>query len=271
MPKPKNAMEIFKHLEKSNCRECGEKTCLAFAGAVFQSRKELHQCPRLDPEIIERFSDDDSADGSLEENGERYIEDLKKLLAHADLAEAAKRTGGRYDGQILTLKILGKDFGVDTNGNFMTDIHINPWIAGPFLDYVIHGKGMEPTGEWVSFRELKETETISYAFFQKRCESAMKRIADAYTDLFDDLVHIFGGQKVAEQFQSDIAVVLHPLPKVPIMICYWKPEDGLSSTLNLFFDKATDSNLQDGSLFTLCAGLTQMFERLSVRHAAFVS
>jgi len=36
MAQIKNAMEIFKLLEKSNCRECNEKTCLAFAGAVFQ-------------------------------------------------------------------------------------------------------------------------------------------------------------------------------------------------------------------------------------------
>mgnify|MGYP000668137593 CR=1 FL=1 len=35
MPSPNSAMEVFKHLDKSNCRECGEKTCLAFAGAVF--------------------------------------------------------------------------------------------------------------------------------------------------------------------------------------------------------------------------------------------
>ena len=35
MAQPKNAMEIFKLLDQSNCRECGQKTCLAFAGAVF--------------------------------------------------------------------------------------------------------------------------------------------------------------------------------------------------------------------------------------------
>ncbi len=57
MAKPNNAMEIFRHLEKTNCRECGEKTCLAFAGAVFQARKEVRDCPRLDPKIIELYSD----------------------------------------------------------------------------------------------------------------------------------------------------------------------------------------------------------------------
>jgi CO dehydrogenase/acetyl-CoA synthase gamma subunit (corrinoid Fe-S protein) len=50
MPSPKNAMEIFQLLDKSNCRECGEKTCLAFAGAVFTGARRLDQCPKLDRE-----------------------------------------------------------------------------------------------------------------------------------------------------------------------------------------------------------------------------
>ncbi len=56
MPKLTTAMDIFKLLEKSNCRECNEATCLAFAAAVFQGRKKLSQCPRLDREVLERFS-----------------------------------------------------------------------------------------------------------------------------------------------------------------------------------------------------------------------
>ena len=31
-------MEIFKLLNGSNCRECNEKTCLAFAVAVFKEK-----------------------------------------------------------------------------------------------------------------------------------------------------------------------------------------------------------------------------------------
>jgi CO dehydrogenase/acetyl-CoA synthase gamma subunit (corrinoid Fe-S protein) len=49
-------MEIFQLLDKSNCRECGEKTCLAFAGAVFQGKRKIADCPKLERETIERFS-----------------------------------------------------------------------------------------------------------------------------------------------------------------------------------------------------------------------
>jgi len=94
----------------------------------------------------------------------------------------------------------------------------------------------------------------------------MKRVADIYTPLFDDVVHVFGGKQVDKQFKSDISVVLHPLPKVPVMICYWLPEDGMESSLHIFFDETADRNLDIGSVFSLGAGLAQMFTKIALRH-----
>jgi hypothetical protein len=91
-------------------------------------------------------------------------------------------------------------------------------------------------------------------------------VADNYTDLFDDMVHVLSGKQVEEQFESDISVVLHPLPKVPVMVCYWLPEDGLESSLNVFFDQTADKNLDIGSVFTLGVGLSQMFVKIARRH-----
>jgi len=186
-------------------------------------------------------------------------------IAGHDLAAAANRVGARVSGNKLTLKVLGKDFSVDTEGHLYADIHVNPWVVVPFLSYILYGKGLPVAGSWLSFRELKDGQE-RYPLFQKRCEEPMKRVADIYTNLFDDLVHIFSGKQVEEQFESDISVVLQPLPKVPIMICYWLPEDGLESSLNVFFDETAGENLDIGSVFTLGAGLAQMFAKLALRH-----
>jgi len=265
MPPPKNAMEIFQLLDMSNCRECGEKTCLAFAGAVFQGQRKLAECPKLDRETIERFSGDVQNQNTAEQTRDEYLKQLKREIAGHDLAAAADRVGATFSGNKLTLKVLGKDFSVDTEGHLYADIHINPWVVVPFLSYVLYGKGLPVAGNWVSFRELKDGQE-RYPLFQKRCEAPMKRVADIYTNLFDDLVHIFSAKQVEEQFESDISVVLQPLPKVPIMICYWRPEDGLKSSLNVFFDETADENLDIGSVFTLGAGLAQMFGKLALRH-----
>ena len=265
MPPPKNAMEIFQLLDMSNCRECGEKTCLAFAGAVFQGQRKLAECPKLDQATIQRFTGEAPEQSASEQNRDEYLKQLKREIVGYDLAAAASRVGAMFSNARLTLKVLGKDFSVDTEGNLYADIHINPWVVVPFLSYILHCKGLPVTGNWVSFRELKDGPE-RYPLFQKRCEEPMKRVADIYTNLFDDLVHLFSGKQVEEQFESDISVVLHPLPKVPIMICYWMPEDGLESSLNVFFDETADQNLDIGSVFTLGAGLAQMFGKLALRH-----
>lgn len=266
---PKNVMEIFRLLDKSNCRDCGKKTCLAFAGAVFKGEKPLSDCPKLDKETIEMVMPD-AAPRSTEENRDEYMAMLKEQVAAMDLSKAADRTGGRFARGRLTLKILGKDFSVSEDGDLSADIHVNPWVAMPFLYYVLHGKGVDARGNWVSFRELPGGQE-RYPLFCKRCEEPMKQVADSYTDLFDDMVHIFNGRQVEKQFKSDISVVLNPLPKVPIMICYWLPDEGLASSLNLFFDETVSDNLDIGSIFSLGAGLAQMFEKLSLRHGGLKS
>jgi hypothetical protein len=265
MPRPQNAMEIFKLLDKSNCRECGEKTCLAFAGAVYQGQKKIQQCPKLDPAAISLFADESEQKNSVEQNRDEYLELLKNEVGNMDLDGAAGRVGADFSNGKLTLKVLGKNFSVDCEGILSADIHVNPWVAIPFLDYIRYGQGLSATGNWLPFRELKDGKE-RYPLFQKRCEAPMKQVADTYTDLFDDLVHIFGGKQVAKQFESDISVVLFPLPRVPVMICYWLPEDDLESSLNVFFDDTADKNLTIGSVFSLGAGLSQMFEKLALRH-----
>jgi hypothetical protein len=91
-------------------------------------------------------------------------------------------------------------------------------------------------------------------------------VADTYTDFFDDMIQLFGGSQVQRVYDSDISVVLYTLPKVPILVCYWLPEDGLESELHLFFDDTSESNLNIESLYTLGVGLSLMFEKLAQRH-----
>jgi hypothetical protein len=265
LSKPKNAFEIFQFLDKSNCGECGEKTCLAFAGAVFMGQRKIRDCPKISPEAIERFAGESDKGDSQEGNPEDRLAKLKFQITQIDLPKAAERVSASFSGGKLTLKVLGKDFSVDAKGNLFAEIHINPWVAVPFLDYILHGKGLPASGKWAPFRELEGGRDL-YPLFQKRCEEPMKRVADIYTSLFDDIVHVFGGKKVDKQFESDISVVLYPLPRVPIMICYWLPEDGMDSSLHVFFDETTDRNLDIGSIFSLGTGLAQMFTKIALRH-----
>ena len=261
----KNLMEIFRLLDKSNCRACHLPTCLAFAAAVFKGQKQLNECPRLPLDIIEQFGSVIEQRPPVEPDGEAQTRVLQKKIASIDLSAAAQRLGAHYSGNKLTLKVLGKDFSVDTKGNLSSDIHIHSWVALPVLSHILEGSGIPPSGKWIPFRELKNGKSWQRLFAQ-RCEKPIKRIADIYTDLFEDMIHIFNGRPVQNHYAADIALVLQPLPKVPILISYTKPEEGFASDLNIFFDAIAEENLNIESLFALGTGLARMFEKLAFRH-----
>ena len=261
----KNPMEIFKLLDKSNCRECMEATCLAFAAAVFTGKKQLDECPHLDSDIIERFGGRTVKRKPIEQDLDKSVEQLKRKITTIDLSSTAQRLGARFSDNKLTIKVLGKDFSVDSMGNLSSDIHIHSWVTIPILSYIIGSAGIPVSGQWVPFRELKNGKTW-YRLFEQRCEKPLKRVADNYTDLFEDMIHIFDGVQVGNHYASDISLVLHPLPKVPILICYWKPEDGLESSLNIFFDSTAEDNLNIESIYVLGTGLVRMFEKIALRH-----
>jgi hypothetical protein len=265
----RNAMEIFTVLDKSNCRECGEKTCLAFAGAVFTGRKSITMCPTLSAADKERLAMQTDPAEAENGNNDGQLELMKEQLKKLDFVEAAERCGGRLKSNLLVVKVLGKDFSVDAEGNFSSDIHINPWIVAPFLAYVVHGKGRKPEGKWISFRELKGGRE-RYGLFRKRCEEDMRTVADAYPDLFADMVEIFQGKETDRMFSSDVSVVLLPLPKIPIMICYWQAGEGIDSSLNMFFDITADENIGIDGIYSICAGLRLMFFKLAQRHGIAV-
>jgi hypothetical protein len=258
-------MDILKLLDKSNCRKCNKPTCLAFAAAVFKGDKELEECPNLDSEIIEKFGGKASSHITLEKYADKSIEELKRKITAIDLASTAQRLGAKFADGKLTIRVLGKDFSVDAKGSIITDIHVHSWITIPVLNYIMDSAGVPVSGKWVPFRELEGGKTWSRLFGQ-RCEKPLKRVADTYTNLFEDMIRIFNGKQVENHYASDISLVLHPLPKVPILICYWKPDDGLESDLNLFFDSTAEENLNIESLFTLGTGLVIMFEKLALRH-----
>ncbi|MFA5110490.1 MAG: acetyl-CoA decarbonylase/synthase complex subunit gamma [Desulfobaccales bacterium] len=49
-------IEIFKMLAKTNCKECGFPTCLAFAMALASGKAELDKCPYVSDEVKEKLA-----------------------------------------------------------------------------------------------------------------------------------------------------------------------------------------------------------------------
>jgi hypothetical protein len=265
MSKITTPLGLYRLLPKSNCGKCGFSTCLAFAAAVIKKEKKLAECPFLDKETVGSMEGQIDRPPDMDSIREEQLRDLKKVISTIDIVSRVELLGGRTSGETIVIQCLGKDFEIDAKGNVTSQCHTHAWFSLPVLDYILNSKGRDIAGKWVPFRELENGQRWN-PLFEQRCEKPLKKIADTYNELFADLISMFSGTSSFNTFNSDIAVVLYPLPKVPILICYWRPEDDLESRLHLFFDDTAEQNLPIGSLFTLGTGIVRMLEKIMYTH-----
>ena len=266
MTRLKTPLEVYKLLPKSNCGECGIATCMAFAAAIIKQEKQLADCPHLGADIVSRHTGNIEQQVNIEKIQEKKFQDLREQVRGIDSVARAEQLGARSTGSTIVVSCLGRDFEVDAEGRVLSSCHSHAWFSIPLLTYILSSKGVPVSGKWVPLRELEQG-SMWERLFERRCEAPLKRIADSHAELFEDLISMFSGTSSSEQFSSDISVVLYPLPKVPILICYWRPEDGMESKLHVFFDTTAEQNLTMDSLFTLGTGIVRMLEKIMHKHS----
>ena len=262
-----SALEILKILDRSNCRECGVPTCMAFAALVVQGQRRLSDCPTVSRGALEQYAHLGEQPGE----GDELAASMNQLMGKAasvDFDEAAERLGGGVDGDRLAIPCMGRIFQIDRDGRLHAQCHVNQWVHGPLLDYITSGAGEDPRGEWVHFAELSGAASWT-RFFEHRCESAIKQVVDESSELFFEIMSLFEAEApdISDDLEGDWAYVIYPLPKVPLLICYWKAEGEFPSKLSVLFDTATNANLSPESVFYLTNGIAQMLKKMVLTHS----
>jgi len=256
-------LDIYKLLDRSNCRECGLPTCMAFVHAVINGEKKIGECTRLDKKTVSEL-DQKIVRRDIGKEYEAAVGPLREAMSGVDLKAVAGRLGAALSGDRLCVNCLGKDFLIDTKGNVESICHIHLWVTVPLLRYIIAGGGDGLSGRWVSFDELKNGITMSN-YFERRCVEPLRQMADSHTDIFFDLLDIFGGRPV-EGFSADDSRIIYPLPRVPFLFLYWKAEGHFESKLKILFDSSADKYLDFEAVYILTRGIVEMFKNIIANH-----
>jgi len=90
-----NHLEILTYLNKSNCRECGVPTCLAFATALINGEKTFSDCPHLGQEAAEALDKKIVKRGRYEKLIE-LLDPLKEEVSTIDFGKVARGIGAEH-------------------------------------------------------------------------------------------------------------------------------------------------------------------------------
>ncbi len=262
----KTPLDLYKLLDKSNCRQCMLPSCMAFAVAVIQGGKQLTNCPHLDPAIAAELQPGLAPKTFLADDQEEIVRQLQSRVAELDFDQVARRIDAVVIDGRLAVPCLGKDFLIDAKGSMTSACHLIPWVLLPLLNYILYCEGKLPQGNWVGMAELHDSAQWGH-YFSHRCEEPFRQLTDAHADLVYEILEVFRAEPKDAGSSADFSVVLHPLPLVPVLINYWQAEDAFPSKLNILFDRSAEKNMPAEALYMMVRGIVEMFRQLIVRHS----
>ena len=259
-------LAIYNLLQKTNCGQCREPSCMAFSVAVIQGRKKAGECSFLDAAQAARISGGIAQRKPADNDRQEVIDHLRHQLAAIDFAAAASRLDAALVEEKLAIPCLGKDFVIDRQGRMSSQCHVNHWVLVPLLHYIVSCQGKEAGSQWVAYGEL-EGAAEWQRFFAHRCEESLRQLVDAHPELVIEILMLLGAKVPDKAISADHALVLSPLPRVPMLVCYWRPEEHFDSRLNILFDCSAEVNATPEALYMLTRGIIEMIRQLIVRHS----
>lgn len=249
-----NAIEIYKKLPRKNCGECRQKMCMPFAFSLLKAEAKLHECPYLTEGEI----------NAIEKMivhfdwREDLILRLKGEISCVDFNEVAPRIGAKLNGRAILVKCMGREFLIDDVGEVSTNGFISPWIKILLLHYINIGGRAVLSNTWVSYDKLKSG-MIKASSFTRDCEEPLKAIFDRDLQKTGRILARLGAE-TRDDFPTKQAWHINLLPKIPVAILYWPPDNEFASKVKVLFDSTADKFLDAESIIFLVEGLVYNIE-----------
>jgi len=235
-------IEIYKKLPETNCKECGENTCMAFALKVKNAQCKMSECPYVKHEDEENSTQEPVV--TMENNYKRVSRELEEEIKHVDLKEAADAIGGNYDdrngGGVIWLKMMNNEYEVRKEGLFKSNQYCqDPWPKIIIYDYV-RRKGNSPlTGNWVSLGHFPNTASHSKAF-QKKAETKIAEKFNSKMSGLKERCKELEGVEVQDKIKADYVCGFKLLPRVPIYLCFWEADEEYAASCKLHVDSSAE-------------------------------
>ncbi|MCG6553793.1 MAG: DUF3786 domain-containing protein [Candidatus Magnetominusculus sp. LBB02] len=244
-------IEIYKELPKSNCSDCNEKTCMAFAIGVSKGDLKIANCPHLDNEKAQRIAANIvTVDWRL-----NIIKSLWEDIKDVDLHGIAAALGAAAHDTGITIRSLGRDFIVGSDRKITSDGQVTPWEEILLLLYIKTGGKGEPAMRWVSFSELRGG-GVKVEAIRKEFEEPMSELFNKNPKQAIAAIESLGAELVSGQ-ASEMAWRCHLMPKIPMLALYWPADTEFPARFKAVFDASADMFLDVESIVFLCEGFVK--------------
>lgn len=179
-------------------------------------------------------------------------------LSGRNFLDVARRAGAKHaeDGESMEFLYYGRPVKVTRAPVSVVHLDQGPEIPiaekALILHYLVNADGTEPTGEWITFREVPSGE-FYWSAFVKRAKSPLVGFFGERPQLLLELAAGVGGKPAQDQ-AGDSAVIVQAFPRVPFMLQLWEGDDEFPPEGNVLMDSTISGYLSTEDV-ALAAGL----------------
>jgi hypothetical protein len=266
-----SVVDLYKDvLPKTNCRDCGFPTCLAFAAKVVSEKHPLAGCPhipagilaRCEEELVEQYAQGKWLKRDMAEDALQWARSRAASLALEDLPA---RIGGELieiNGQIV-FRLPYFNIFLHINGTTICSAdggELTRYEQVFILNHLAQGGSSLPRGTWKGFIEFPNTVSKLISMKSAVEDPLLKRFSGRMDELRDRALGLGAVPLATNEGSADVAVVFKALPRVPVALLFWDavPGDEIHSQAKLMFDETVLEHLDIESIVFLSERLRQI-------------
>jgi hypothetical protein len=257
-------------LPKTNCRDCGFPTCLAFAAKVVSEKHPLTGCPhipadllaRCEHELAEQYAAGKWLKRDMAEDALQWARSRAAAIAMEDLPA---RIGGELveagGHMVLRLPYFTSFLQIDGTTISATDgSGLTRYEQVFILNHLAQGGSSRPSGRWKGFVEFPNTVSKMVSMRSAVEEPLIERFSGKAQELRERALRLGAVPLAGNEGAADVAVVFTPLPRVPVALLFWDavPGDDVHSQAKLMFDETVTEHLDIESIVFLSERLRQL-------------
>ena len=266
-----SVVDIYsKLLPKTNCKECGYTTCMAFASMVVSEKYPLKNCPYIDQnklisaqkELEKQYSKGKWTKRDMAQDALNWAKERASSMKISSLPD---RIGGQIiyenDDEMLELpyfkgvlvinseKIRNKD-GTD----------LTRWEQVFIFNHMAQGGKSNPTGNWKGLQEFPNTVSKIKSMREHVEIPLIKKFTNNIKELIKNGMDIGGQLLKDDNLNADVSLLFQPLPKIPVMLNFWDEDiaDNFEAEVKLLFDETIVDHLDIESIMFLSERIKQL-------------
>ena len=260
-------LELYKCTPRTNCGECGQNSCLAYATHVVSGQLAIDSCAYLDeqqarPLRVRLEEQLRSGIGVSREGFEKAMEFLHEEIGKCDFRVAAESLGAEIeesaDNQVAIIFPYFSDLVSVTRSDIkkLSGGELSAWEKIFIFNYVIGG-ATEPSGVWVGMESLPNS-VSKIKSLKTHCEEPLSRLYAGKVNALSQAIIPWGREVTLKDHGVDFAAEFRVFPKLAIRLLFWDEikDEGYASKAKFLFDSRVLQVLDLESLIFACDQIT---------------